>query len=156
MITKITKATLTNKVLMFCQICFLIPFIGIYIFTSEPSVIEWIVCILIIGLNVIIAIRVSNRDYSLYVDEEANKIILIKGSAVEKYEIEDFMNFKLAYIGPYMSNVFKFYLLLYKGKQYRIKYFMNDLDSYKSILNYKNETIVLEEKIKNDIRHTRG
>ena len=104
-----------------CIVPYLIAFA--YLFSAVSTLIEFASCISIIILFFYIAYKTAFNDFDIWIDVENQMVLIKRNKTIESIPVEEFMAFKLSYMGMYMSTNFKYYLMKLNGKDYRIRYY---------------------------------
>jgi hypothetical protein len=120
---RITKNAPVYKRMVFGMFCGLPWFMVLFFLLVAPfSILALLIYMVIVSLSGYIAYQIAYKDYTIWVDTERKIVIIENKNIREEILPEDFMKFRLEYIGAHMSNSWKYFTLELNSKKYRVRY----------------------------------
>jgi len=151
---KISTGTNSARIITFLLCCFpLLLVLGNILFRNFG--IEHIIFnVLITGVTISVAYRIAFNDYEIWFSKIENCIIMKKREKTVKYDVNEFLSFRLETLGLNISSGFRYYRLKVGNRSYRIRYLINE-DNEENIFDSIDPSEYMrkiESEIKNSIR----
>jgi hypothetical protein len=151
---KISTGTTSTRIITFLLCCFPLILVLANILFRNFGIEHIIFNILITGITISVAYRIAFNDYEIWFSKTENCIIMKKRERTVKYDVNEFLTFRLENLGLNMSSGFRYYRLKVGNRSYRIRHLLNEnneediFDSIDPALYMRK----IESEIKNSIR----
>ncbi|WPQ61537.1 hypothetical protein SIO70_24565 [Chitinophaga sancti] len=150
----ITNGTKEARYFTFILYCWPLLFVLVNICSRHFGVTSILVDVIVFSLTIWIAYAVSFNDYEIWLSQENNSIIIKRRELEVKYEVDEFLKFRLGYYPFRMSSAGRYYELKINRQSYRIRILITKSNraEFSESLDPERYLRKLEEEMKDKIR----